>query len=208
MNTEAPGAIGTPIGKGRSKTQRPTERGLSLVETLMAVALLLVTVAGILPVFTLGFQVTEQQGDMSTRVTEYAQDKMEQLLSLSNVNVNSDGFNDGVTDTTVFPAVTDGSTGCDGTTVICGLGGTMTANSTVGSIPPTAPVSKFVDYLDANGKLLISSTGAGYKRQWSVTTDSTATLKTITVVVTSLQSAGVKGAAPSTTLVCIKSANL
>jgi type II secretory pathway pseudopilin PulG len=190
------------LGKNTGRS----ESGVTLIETMVAVAILLIVVVGIVPVFTLGFQFTEQQGDTATRTTEYAQDKMEQLLTLSNINVNSDGFNDGTTDTTVFPA---NPTGCTGTgTNICGLGGTMAANSTVGAIPPAAPVAKFVDYLDRNGNLLTSSTGADYTRQWKITTDATATLKTITIVVTSLRTAGVQGAAPSTTLVCIKSSNL
>jgi hypothetical protein len=128
------------------------------------------------------------------------------LLSLSNVNVASDGFNDGTTDTTVYPANPNGCTGTGSN--ICGLGGTTAGNSTIGSIPPAAPVAKFVDYLDADGNLLTSSTGAAYERQWSITTDSTATLKTVTVVATSLASNRGSGVAPSTTLVSIKSANL
>jgi hypothetical protein len=134
---------------------------------------------------------------------------MEQLLNLNAVNLSSDGFNDGTTDTTVFPAKTDMSTGCTGTSPnICGLGGTMAASSTVGSIPPAASIKWYVDYLDINGNLLTSSTGAYYTRQWKVSTDSTGTLKTITVVASSLQTAGVKGLAPSTTLVSVKSSGL
>ena len=79
-----------------------------------------------------------------TVCTESTQDKMEQLLNLNVVNLSSDGFNDRMTDTTVFPAKTDGSTGCTGTGAnICGLGGTMVASSTVGSIPPAAAVKYF-----------------------------------------------------------------
>lgn len=146
---------------------------------------------GLLPLFTLGFQATEQQGDISTRTSEYAQDKIESLLKLD--------FNDGATDTTVFPPNAAGG---------AGLGGTMAASSTVGAIPPSAAANKYVDYLDLNGNLLTSSTGAYYTRQWSISTDSTATLKTITVVVTSLQAVSIKGLAPSATLVCIKSSGL
>jgi hypothetical protein len=56
---------------------------------------------------------------------------MEQLLTLNAINLTSDGFNDGTTDTTVFPSVTDGSTGCTGSgSNTCGLGGTMAASTT------------------------------------------------------------------------------
>jgi type II secretory pathway pseudopilin PulG len=186
-----------------------SERGVTLMETMLAAALLLIVAGGLLPVFVVGVQATNQQGDLATRTTEYAQDKMEQLLNLSSINISSDGFNDGKTDTTVFPAVTDGSTGCTGTgTNICGLGGTMAASSTVGSIPPSASVKWYVDYLDVNGNLEASSTGAYYTRQWKVSSDSTATMKTITVVATALAGGGVKGTPPSTTLVSVKSSGL
>jgi hypothetical protein len=168
-----------------------SERGVSLIETMMAGAILITVVIGVLPVFILGTQTTEQQGDIATRTTEYAQDKMESLFKLD--------FNDAATDTTLFPPNAAGGSG---------LGGTMIANSSVGAIPPAAAIASYVDYLDTNGNLLTSSTGAYYTRQWSISTDSTATLKTITVVVKSVQAAGVKGLAPSAALVCIKSSGL
>jgi type II secretory pathway pseudopilin PulG len=187
------------------------ERGSSLIETLVAAGILIIVVAGILPVFMLAIQTTYAQGDVATRVTEYAQDKMEQLVSLNKDNIISDGFNDATTDTTVFPAAVnalDGTTSCTGTSPnICGLGGVMAASSTVGSIPPAASVTYFVDYLDSNGNLLTSSTGAYYTRQWQISTDSTGNLKTITVVASSV-SAGLMGGAVSMKLVTVKAANL
>jgi hypothetical protein len=186
-----------------------SQRGIGLAEALVAATILIVVVVGLLPVFVFGIQTTNSQGDVATRTTEYAQDKMEQLLTLSAQNLSSDGFNDGTTDTTVFPSVTNGSTGCTGTGAnICGLGGSMAASSTVGSIPPAAAVKWFVDYLDVNGNLLTSSTGAYYTRQWQVSTDATGNLKTITIVASSLQTLGTRGVAPSTTLVCVKAAGL
>jgi len=188
-----------------------SERGSSLVETLVAAGILITVVAGILPVFMLAIQTTYAQGDVATRVSEYASDKMEQLLSLNKDNIISDGFNDGTTDTTVFPAAVnalDGTTSCTGASpYICGLGGVMAASSTVGSIPPAAPVTYFIDYLDTNGNLLPSSTGAYYTRQWQISTDSTGNLKTITVVASSV-STGIKGGAVSMKLVAMKAANL
>lgn len=173
------------------------QRGATLIETLIAIAILLITVAGLLGLFSFMFNQNESQGDLASRTCEYAQDKMEQLLNLS--------FNDGTTDTTVYPA---NPTGCTGTgTDVCGLGGTMAASSTAGSIPPATAVSKYVDYLDANGNLLTSYDGAFYTRQWSITTDSTGNLKTITVVATSFVTIG-RGLAPSTKLVCIKANGL
>lgn len=197
------------IKSGCRKNRARSERGSTLIETMVAIAILLIVVAGLMPVFVVGVQTTNQQADLATRTTEYAQDKMEQLLTLSTINLTSDGFNDGTTDTTVFPSVTDGSTGCTGSGAnTCGLGGTMAASTTVGSVPPAAAVKYFADYLDLNGNLLTSSTGAYYTRRWKVTTDSTATLKTITIVATAVQGAGVKGLAPSSTLVSVKSSGL
>jgi type II secretory pathway pseudopilin PulG len=198
-------------GERRLRDHARSERGSSLIETLVAAGILIVVVAGILPVFMLAIQTTYAQGDVATRVTEYAQDKMEQLVSLNKDNIISDGFNDATTDTTVFPAAVnalDGTTSCTGTSPnICGLGGVMAASTTVGSIPPAAPVTYFVDYLDTNGNLLTSSTGAYYTRQWQVSTDSTGNLKTITVVASSV-SANLKGGAVSMKLVAVKAANL
>ena len=201
--------LGISLTKRCRKDSARSQRGVGLAEALVAATILIVVVVGLLPVFVFGIQTTNSQGDVATRTTEYAQDKMEQLLTLSAQNLSSDGFNDGTTDTTVFPSKTDGSTGCTGTGAnICGLGGTMAASSSVGSIPPAAAVKWFVDYLDVNGNLLTSSTGAYYTRQWKVSTDATGNLKTITIVASSLQTLGTRGVAPSTTLVCVKANGL
>ena len=176
----------------RSRNNARLERGVTMIETMIAVAILLIVVVGVLPVFTVGFQVTEQQGDISTRTSEYAQDKMESLIKLN--------FTDGATDTTVYPPAAVGGTG---------LGGAMGASATVGAVPPAAAVAKYVDYYAYDGTYQNgTAAGAYYTRQWSITTDATGTLKTITVAVTSVQKSGVLGLAPSTTLVCIKSNNL
>lgn len=178
-------------GNRRLKKSRQLEGGVTLIETMVASLLLMIVVAGLLPVFTMGLRSTEQQGDVATRTTEYADDKMESLVNLL--------FTDGQTDTTVFPAGNAGGTG---------LGGAMAGNATVGSVAPAAAVAGYVDYLDFNGNLLASATGADYVRQWSITADATATLKTIAVSATSLKAGGAMGVTPSTTVVCVKSSGL
>jgi len=176
--------------KRRRKNRAGSERGVTLIETMMAALILIIVVVGLLPVFLLGFQMNEQQGDIATRTTEYAQDKIESLVNLQ--------FTDNTTDTTQYPPGTGGT----------GLGGVMAASTTVGALPPTAAVTGYVDYLDVNGNLLTSSTNAYYRRQWMITTDSTGNLKTIAVDATSLQAAGIKGLAPFSELVYIKASGL
>jgi hypothetical protein len=175
----------------RISRNRGSQSGVTLIETIVASLILLIVVVGLLPILTMGFQTTEQQGDTATRTTEYSNDKMEALFNLN--------FNDGTTDTTIIPANPVGGTG---------LGGAMAPSSTVGAVAPAASVAGYVDYVDLNGNLLPSAAGAVYVRQWSITTDATATMKTIGVSVTAVQGAGVLGLSPSTRLVCVKSSGL
>src|SRR3981081_68914 len=81
-------------------------RGVSLIETMLAGSILITVVIGIMPVFILATQTTEQQGDIATRTTEYAQDKMESLLKLD--------FNDAATATPAFPPNAPGGSGPGG----------------------------------------------------------------------------------------------
>lgn len=167
----------------RHRTRIRRESGVTLIETLIAIVLLLVGVVALMGVFSIGISQTKQQGDNGTKTTEYCLDKVEQLMALS--------FNDGATDTTVYPAAPTGGTG---------LGGLMGGNQTVGSNNTSAPVDKYVDYFDGNGTLLTSSTGAIYTRAWSITSNATGTLKTITVTTTSADPSIL-----SATVVCAKS---
>ena len=174
--------------------QKPRgQRGVTLIETMVAAAILMIGITGVASLFGVSAGANKSNGEMATRTTEYCQDKMEQLLGLS--------FADGATDTTVFPSNPLGGTG---------LGGAMAATTTVGSTDPAAPLLGYVDYLDANGTLLsspTSSTAPGnyfYRRQWSITTDSTGTLKTVTVLTTARANAGSAGITPSTRLVSYK----
>src|ERR1700757_1010756 len=95
----------------RVKRNRRKEAGISLVETVVALGILLIVSVGILSMTILSITTTENQGHLGARTAEYAQDKMEQLQSLS--------FADGIggagtgTDTTVasFTATTTGGNG-------------------------------------------------------------------------------------------------
>jgi hypothetical protein len=125
------------------------QRGTTLIETSIATGILLVTLAGLLSMGTIATMHTENQGHLAPRTTEYAQDKMEQLLSLA--------YTDAVTDSVPFPAVFVGGSGL----------------APGGSSNPDAPVNLYVDWLAQDGSLLGGGTAAPatwfYERVWQVT---------------------------------------
>jgi len=164
--------------------QKPGQRGMSLLETLVALAILLTVSVGILSMASLAMSTTENQGHLAARTAEYAQDKMEQLMSLS--------FGDTTSDTTAFPSASSGGTGL-------AVGGSSDT-----SHPVATPGTGYVDYLDISGQP-VASTGAWYyERVWQVTNPST-NLKQITVTATVKAQVGAPaGALPKSTLVCIK----
>ncbi len=166
---------------------RTGERGSSLIEMMIASLVLLVGIVPLAGVFSIAVATNSVQGDIATRTALNAQDKMEELLALN--------FADSSSDTTQYPTAGVGGTG---------LGGAMVGSATVGSVDPAAPVADYVDYITFQGVLQTTATGAKYRRQWSISTDATGNLKTITVLVTVVGGTG-PGLAPSTTLVCMKS---
>jgi hypothetical protein len=163
---------------------RQSEAGLSFVELVFALSVLLIASLGLLPLGAIATTTTENQGHLMARTTEYAQDKLEQLLALS--------YGDSTTDTRVFPATDTGGAG-----LIIG-----------GSSDPSAPVDLYVDYLDIDGALLPSVGGAApanwfYKRVWQVSLPS-ANLKQITVTATTKSAVGGVGRTPRSTVVALK----
>ena len=128
---------------------RGPEQGFSLVETMVALCLLLVVTAGVLPLAVLSLRISENHGHLMARTTEYAEDKLEQLMSLA--------YGDVATDTRVFPSVAPGGTG-------------LTPG---GSLNTAAPVDGYVDYLTLEGALIPSVGGAPpagwyYQRVWLI----------------------------------------
>ncbi len=166
---------------------RTGERGSSLIEMMIASLILLIGIVPLAGVFSVAVATNSVQGDIATRTALNAQDKMEQLLALT--------FADGSSDTTVYPTAVAGGTG---------LGGVMAGGAAVGGVNSAAPVANYVDYITFQGVLQTAASGAMYRRQWSISTDATGNLKTITVRVTVVPGTG-PGLAPSTTLVCMKS---
>jgi Flp pilus assembly protein TadG len=157
------------------------QRGTTLIETMIAAIVLVVGVLTLVGTLSVAINDNWNQGDRATRTTEYAEDKMEQLLSLS--------FTDTTTDTTVYPANLTGGTGL----------------SAGGGVNPTSPVAGYVDYVDDTGAQQASAALASYIREWSISVNGSGNLETITVTVTALTTIGLAGVAPATTLVCTKS---
>src|SRR4051812_50169528 len=104
------------------------EEGTTLIETSIACGILLVTLAGLMSMGTIATMHTENQGHLAPRTTEYAQDKMEQLLALA--------YGDTSTNTVVFPAVSPGGSGL----AVGGSGNTA------------APANLYVDLPAKNGR--------------------------------------------------------
>ena len=162
--------------------QKP--EGFTLLETVFALSMLLIVAAGIMPLGLMAVKTTENQGHLAARTTEYAQDKLEQLMALS--------YGDSTTDTRVFPA-----------TDVNGSGLSLGGNS-----DPNAAVNLYVDYLDINGNLIASNGGAPdgwyYKRVWQVSLEK-ANLKRITVTATvRVASQGGAGDLPKSTVMSLK----
>lgn len=167
------------------KKLKKNEEGFTLLETMIAAAVLAVAAAGILGLFCVALAQNSVQGDHGSRTVEYAQDKMEQLMALT--------FSDTTSDVTQYPTCLALVQTCSGNGLTAG-----------GSINPASPVTDYVDYIDNNGTPGTSSTNAAYIREWLIADDSLSPhqIKTITVFVKKLNQGG--PIVPSTTLVSQK----
>lgn len=165
--------------------RRGDDGGFTLLETLVSLGILAVVAAGILPLAIVATKATENQGHLMARTTEYAQDKLEQLMALS--------WGDSVTDTRVFPSAATGGSGL-------AIGG---------SLNPAAPTNLYVDYLDINGNVVVGAAGEPpanwyYQRVWQVASPRT-NLKRISVLaIVRTSAAGGAGVIPQSTVVSLK----
>ncbi|MBI3934372.1 MAG: prepilin-type N-terminal cleavage/methylation domain-containing protein [Acidobacteria bacterium] len=156
--------------KPRQSIVRRSEAGMTLIETMIALAILFIVAAGLMGLGVVATVTTENQGHLAARTAEYAQDKMEQLMSLK----FGDRFSDTISPNCVLYLVDpDCSTGAAGLTV-------------GGSLNFAAPVNDYVDYLDRDGSPLgggaAAPAGWFYMRVWNISlVGGDPTLKQITV---------------------------
>jgi len=182
---------------------RHDERGVTLIETMVA------TLVALVGVFSLGavvFQATavnKNQGTEKTRAVIYAQDKMEKLLSLNFTScTQSAGSQPASCNTT---GITD-----SGWRTGLLAGGPISSSSVTGApaalncANASGSAIGYTDFLDANGQQLTGScaTLAGtiaYEREWTIT-DLTGfsgpTLKQVTVGVYSQLGVNAEGGRP------------
>jgi type II secretory pathway pseudopilin PulG len=182
--------------------------GMSLLETLIALTVLVIVTVGVMSVATIAVETTENQGHLQSRAAEYAQDKMEQLVSLAYGDGDTGGCGGAAcgTDTTVFPS-------CSPQTVTPTACTTGTGLAVGGSSNPSTPVSTpgngYVDYLDSAGNPSSVNANWYYIRVWQIDKPTgTTNLKRITVTAqVRFTVGGVRsgaGAVPTATLVSLK----
>lgn len=184
--------------RNSSRNTRKVQAGMALLETMIALAILLIVAVGVMALALTSMSTTENQGHLQARTSEYAQDKMEQLLGLA--------FCDASTDTTVLPANPGTGSGLAGCPVPLVNPQTGTGGNG-GNSNPSAPVAGYVDYLDANGNLIAGAAPAGwfYKRVWQVSMPAgTTNLKQITVTVQTHAQVGGGGVLPQATVTALK----
>jgi hypothetical protein len=165
---------------------------------MISLSILLIVAGGLMGLATIATSTTETQGHLASRTTEYAQDKMEQLLALKFCDGPTNG-----TDTTVFPAVVNaGGTGLAGCN---NPGGNPPTALAGGSLSVAAPAAGYVDYLDASGNL-VSSTGAWeYIRLWQISVPAGSSgIKQIAVLAQAHYAVGQQGQVPQSTVVALK----
>jgi type II secretory pathway pseudopilin PulG len=179
-----------------AKRARRSEAGMSLIELMIALGILLVVSIGILSMAMISITTTENQGHLAARTAEYAQDKMEQLMGLAFADCKAGSPAAQCTDTTTIDTTTNSYS--------LGTGGTGLAAG--GSL--TTATSGYVDYLDGNGNPLGGGATApsnwSYQRLWAIT-DVSATLKQISVKVNARSGAGGPSVAPNATVTSLKS---
>ncbi len=167
--------------------KRRLQGGSTLIETMVATALMVVVSAGVMALAAVSLATSENQGHLSARTSEYCQDKLEQLLALS--------FSDSTSNTAIIPTSSTGGTG-----LVIG-----------GSSNPASPSSGYIDYLDITGNILTTvgtaaPSGWYYIRVWSIAAGPAGATnsKLITVTTKTDAAVGTVGAVPQSTVAALK----
>jgi hypothetical protein len=177
---------------------KSNEQGVSLVEAMIAILIALYVMTSLGGVVFLATVQNKNQGVEMSRVTVYAQDKIETLMNL-----------DWYDCTDVTPAAGCNTTGITGTSWNQGLktGGTLDYSN---GCPASGTSVGYIDFLDAGGNQYTgtdcSAVGTfAYQRQWQIT-DVIASgagapgLKRIDVIVWSRNAVNTGSVAPSAML--------
>ena len=182
--------------KSFASRNRKRQAGMALVETMIALAILLIIAAGVMGLAVMAVSTTETQGHLAARTAEYAQDKMEQLLALTFCDGGTDGKSG--TDTTVFPAVVGTGTGLAGCS-------DMVLGTPQGGGTLTTATAGYADYLDASGNLVAAGANWEYMRTWQITVPAGTTgLKQISVQTIVKRGVGNSGLLPQCTVTALK----
>ncbi|MBI4167108.1 MAG: hypothetical protein HY508_15390 [Acidobacteria bacterium] len=172
------------------------ERGVSLVETMIAILIAFIVMSSLGAVIFSAMVANKNQGTETTRMTALAQEKTEQLLRL--------GYSNTTTNTTL---ITDP-----------GWAIGLTANSATDltqltDCPAAGSANMgYVDFLNYQGQPMSGACsiavagGFGYERRWKITNVAgVAGLKQITVVVYAPSAVRAGGATPSVSITTLKS---
>ena len=153
----------------RCSHRSSAEAGMTLVETIIALAILFIVSAGLMGLGVVAVTTTENQGHLATRTAEYAQDKMEQLMSLS--------YGDGCEELPCDTGSDTISADCVAylVDVVCSDG--EAGLTPGGDLNFGSADDSYVDYLDAQGNPLgggaTAPAGWFYMRVWQVDDNTT-----------------------------------
>jgi hypothetical protein len=177
---------------------RKSQKGMTVAETLVALAVLLVVTSGVMGIAAVAVTTTENQGHLSARAAEYAQDKMEQLMALKFCDSTSN-----TAPTSGYVTASTGGTGLAG----CASVGAPSVGSAGGGLNIAAPVAQYVDYLDASGNPVAAGGNWLYIRVWQISIPAgTNGLKQIAVKAQVRNAVGGNaGLLPTATVIALKS---
>jgi len=177
------------------RTARKSQSGMALIETVIALGILLVAVVGVMVLAIVAITTTENQGHCKREIP-----------SMPKTKWNNCWLGNSATPAPIpaFPCYPAGGSGLGGCPVP--LASPQTGTGGVGgSSNPATPVQGYVDYLDSTGNLVAANGGWFYKRVWQVSLPAgTTNLKQITVTVQTKAQTGSGGLIPQATVSALK----